>query len=377
MYYIDRIDQKLKQLRDCFAGYRAAGLGVCRLDPEEKNPLYRGWSTVSLDDPELFDVTDNIGILTGWLSDGGRPGHALVVIDLDAMVAILAADSYLPATGMIEGRPGKPRSHRYYLVPIGSIPPEHVSTAEQSAPAALAAGKHPGPAKQQFRDREGAQLVEVLGSGQQAAAPPSVHPSGEVREWEGGTMGKPAVVPWPDLLVAVRRLAASCGWVPEEPRAGRNDKVAGVPRVPEAPAAERFRRAKRYMTAACGGTGIPGTQEGTGARAKAFGLASRLVNGFDLDPEEALPLLLAWGQRDDQLDHEGNWFPWDEDELYRFLVDADRKGDHEDRPRGYLLADRDEDDKDDDDQERPAGRAATGGRYADWFARHRRRMSME
>ena len=82
--------------------------------------------------------------------------------------------------------------------------------------------------------------------------------------------------------------------------------------------------------------------------------------------------MIAWGQRDDQLDRDGNWFPWEERDLERFLTDADRKGDYQERPRGYLLADQDE-----DDQERPTGRATTGGRYADWFARHRRRMSTE
>jgi hypothetical protein len=351
MYYIDRTDQKLKRLRDCVIGYRDAGLGVCRLDPEEKNPIYRGWSTVSLDDPDLFDVTDNIGILAGWLSDGGRPGHALVVIDLDAVAAILAADRFLPATGMIEGRPGKPRSHRYYLVPVGSIPPEYVSTAEQSAPAALAAGKHAGPAKQQFRDRDGTLLVEILGSGQQAAAPPSIHPSGEVREWEGGTMGTPAAVPWPDLLAAVRRLAAACGWVPEKPKPVRGGKAASVPQVPNdakeskgshVPLSERLRRARQYLTESCGGTGIPGTTAGRGADARCFNLACKLVHGFVLDPDEALPLLEAWGQRDDQTDEDGDWFPWSSAELMHKLRDADLREDRAGRPRGYLLTERDD-----------------------------------
>lgn len=375
MRYIDPAAERLKDIRSSVGEYVAAGFAVCRLTVAEKNPIYPKWSTFGYD-PELFDQEDNVGLLCGWLSEP-TPGNYLVGIDLDALRALGLADQYLPATGMIEGRASKPRSHRYYLVPVSTIPEQQVSTAEQAAPAAVAAGKHAGPAKLQFRDATCRMLVEISGTGGQLAAPPSIHPSGEVREWEGGTMGTPAVVPWPDLLAAVRRLAAACGWTPEKPRPLRGGVAVTGLNVPDAPTSERLRRAWSYLRDACGGTGIPGTQEGRGARGKAFGLASRLVNGFDLDPDEALPLLLAWGQRDDQLDRDGHWFPWEERELERLLTDADRKGDHEDRPRGYLLADRDEDEQDEDDQERPAGRAATGGRYADWFARHRRRMSME
>src|SRR5436309_1291039 len=141
MKYIDGGDQKLKRIRDCVAGYRDAGLAVCRLVPGQKNPIYPAWPTTSLDDPDLFGPDDNLGILTGWLSDGRRPGHALVGIDLDDPEALSLADRFLPPTGMIEGRKSKPRSHRDFLVPCDSIPDRHVSTAEQAAAAALSAGK--------------------------------------------------------------------------------------------------------------------------------------------------------------------------------------------------------------------------------------------
>ena len=350
MKYIVSLDQKLKQVRDCVAGYIAAGLAVCRLPPDDKNPQYPGWPTRSLL-PHRFGQATNVGIITGWISDGGRPGHALVVIDLDAVAAILAADSYLPPTGMVEGRPSKPKSHRYYLVPCDTIPATDISTAEQSAPAAQRRGLHPGPAKQQFRDADDRVILELLGSGQQAAAPPSIHPSGEVREWEDGTMGTPAVVPWPDLLAAVRRLANSCGWVPEEPRAVRGGKGAGVPRVSKdakeskgspVPVSGRVRRARQYLTESCGGTGIPGTTAGRGADARCFNLACKLVHGFGLDPDEALPLLEAWGLREDQIDEDGDWFPWSSAELMHKLRDADQREDRAGRPRGYLLTERDD-----------------------------------
>ena len=54
-----------------------------------------------------------IGIITGALTDFNRPGHALVVIDLDDSAALELADRYLPPTGMEDGRASKSRSHRY------------------------------------------------------------------------------------------------------------------------------------------------------------------------------------------------------------------------------------------------------------------------
>lgn len=192
----------------------ARGFAVCRLLPGEKRPTYPGWTTRSLA-PDDFGPGDNIGVLGGWLSDGGRPGHALVIIDLDHPDAVARADEFLPATGVIEGRAGKPQSHRYFLVPVDSIPPAHVSQAEQAAPAARAAGKHPGAAKKVFKlAATGKTAIDVIGTGGQVACPPSVHPSGEGREWEGGSPGIPAVVSFSGLWAAVSKLADAIGCKP-------------------------------------------------------------------------------------------------------------------------------------------------------------------
>src|SRR5262245_31356107 len=89
---------------------RAAGFALCRPDPDEKKPTYKGWPTFSLEPPD-FPLDALIAIIGGPLSHGDHLGHALIVIDLDAIEAIIAADEYLPETGMVEGRVGKPRSH--------------------------------------------------------------------------------------------------------------------------------------------------------------------------------------------------------------------------------------------------------------------------
>src|SRR5438045_2304459 len=95
---------------------RQRGFAICKPDPREKKPTYRGWSTRSLE-PSDFAGGDQIGVMAGALSDGGKPGRSLVIIDLDAATAVERADAYLPVTGMSEGRPSKPRAHRYFLVP--------------------------------------------------------------------------------------------------------------------------------------------------------------------------------------------------------------------------------------------------------------------
>ena len=126
--------------------YRTLGLGLARLRYNAKKPTVRGWTTRSAE-PDEFVVNEQIGILLGWPSDCAHPGYSLVCIDLDADAAVAHADEFLPPTGMIEGRAGKPRSHRYYLILNGSIPKWAVSSAPQAAKAAAANHRHAGPAK--------------------------------------------------------------------------------------------------------------------------------------------------------------------------------------------------------------------------------------
>jgi putative DNA primase/helicase len=186
---------------------RARGFALCKPDPGEKKPTYRCWATRSLEADDFRDG-DLYGILGGPLSDGNRPGHALVIIDLDGRAALEKADDYLPPTGMEEGKPEKPRDHRYFLVPLASVPPWAESPAEQAAEAARQAAGHPGPFKKGLNHaRTKKRLIDFIGTGGQVVCPSP----GNRREWVGGGPGEPAVVPFPDLWRAVERLAAACG----------------------------------------------------------------------------------------------------------------------------------------------------------------------
>ncbi|HYH64403.1 MAG TPA: phage/plasmid primase, P4 family [Urbifossiella sp.] len=245
-------------VRACAAYYRSRGLAVCRIKPGEKSPSTPGWPTRSAE-PGEFAPDEGIGLLPGPLSAAGRPGHALVVIDLDSPPALAAADAHLPPTGMVEGRPGKPRSHRCFLLPLDSIPPWATSTAEQAAPAARAAAGHPGPRKFAFRGPDGTTHYDFLGTGSAVVCPPSAHTSGELREWEGGVVGEPPVVSFDELWVRLCSLAGAVGAVVPNAAAA---PAAGVPAAPTAarggeadaaatscpiPAVERLKLARRYL----------------------------------------------------------------------------------------------------------------------------------
>jgi hypothetical protein len=300
------------------------GLAVCRIDHQEKKPTYRGWSTRSLG-AEDFAADDLIGIMGGPLSDGRRPGHALVIIDLDDAAALEKADGYLPPTGMTEGRAGKPRSHRYYLVPLASVPEAEHSTAEQAAPAAVAATGHPGPRTRSFRATDGREILRLIGTGGQAVCPPSLHPSGEPREWDGpdGRPGRPAVVAYPDLRAAVEGLAAACGWV-------RKEAVAPAGGAPPAGGGESAgldgrleRRVLAYLDA------CPPAVSGRGGHDQLFRVAIALAHGFALAAEVAVELLTThYNPRCRP--------PWTTKEIRHKVEDALAAG--RDKPRGHLLA---------------------------------------
>jgi hypothetical protein len=259
------------------------------VDPGTKNPTYPGWPTRSLEADD-FDQDNLVGIIAGPLSDGNRPGHALVIVDLDAMSAVEKADVYLPPTEMQEGRPGKPRSHRYYLVPLGTIPAEACSTAAQAAAAAIEQCGHPGPRTRPFNHPETRKrMIDFLGTGAQVVCPPSLWTSAdgtrtERRAWDGGEPGEPSVVSYAELWGAVCRLAEACGWKPPKP----------APRVAPAGANQDQdqdhhlvvrRRVLPYL-ARC----APAVS-GDGGHAQTFAVARAVVYGFGLGADVGFQLL--------------------------------------------------------------------------------------
>jgi hypothetical protein len=120
---------------------------------------------------------ENIGLLLG------EPSRGLLDVDLDVPEAIVVADRLLPSTERIHGRPGNPRSHRWYVV---------VRSPEKT---------------ERFKDLDGTCLLELRSTGSQTLVPPSLHPSGELLVWE--STGEPCPLEAAPLRLAVGRTAAA------------------------------------------------------------------------------------------------------------------------------------------------------------------------
>jgi hypothetical protein len=115
----------------------------------------------------------------------GSPSGNRLDVDLDSPQARAAADLLLPPTGMVFGRPSSPRSHRIYRV-------------DQDFPKA----------QEKFTDLDGADLLELRGSGGITIYPPSCHKdSGEAIAWD--KCDEPGQVGLTDLHRAVSELAAA------------------------------------------------------------------------------------------------------------------------------------------------------------------------
>jgi hypothetical protein len=277
--------------------YRDRGFAVCRIRPGQKRPTYKSWNQYSLE-PDQFRQKDNIGLQAGALSGN------LVCVDLDHADVLDKADRYLPETGMVEGRGGKPRSHRWFLVK--DVPPE------LAAPDHVAGGLG-GPRTRRLKRPDGVTLVEFLGTGAQAVVPASLWVSrdgtrSEKRQWH--KLAEPAVVDCRELFEATCRLAAAAGWVTREcsrPGKGRVSREAPGP-LPM-PTGKIVQQARKYLAK------MDPAIEGQGGDRQTYQAAYVLVLGFGLPPEEALPLLVEYNRRCDP--------PWTLEELRHKLQMAD------------------------------------------------------
>lgn len=162
--------------------YKARGWSVIPVVPRGKAPRWGdGWPNVKLTEAEIesiFGEGDNVGVIlgvaSGWLVD----------VDLDAPEAVAVADYFIPETGAVFGRKGKPRSHRLFVC-------EGATTVKHRF----------GPKK------AGGMIVELRSTGGQTVFPPGVHESGEQIEWV--TLGKPRVISFDELRRAVVCIGAA------------------------------------------------------------------------------------------------------------------------------------------------------------------------
>jgi hypothetical protein len=257
------------------------GFATCWVEQGEKNPTKYGWNRQS-QPAEDYTPFANLGIQTGKLSDD------MVCVDMDRRDVLAKADQYLPYTPMVDGRQGKPRSHRYYRV--RNIPPDMIADTKVAG-----AG---GPRTKRFGDAK----IDWQGTGVQVVCPPSIHESGEVRVWDDPN-ADPAEVDFADLWDAVYDLAVEHGFI------------------------DRTLEAKKHVSKIK-------AVSGQGGHNSTFHVASALVNGFDLPAEEAFIILRAWNETN------AIGEKWTDDELLHELKCAiDKIGTDPRYPRGYLIRD--------------------------------------
>jgi hypothetical protein len=209
-------------------------------------------------------------------------------VDFDRKEVLERAADYMPYTPMMDGRPGKPNSHWYYRVV--NIPPEFIATPNVAGGAGGPRTKRFGPAK-----------IDWQGTGVQVVCPPSVHASGETRVWADPD-AEPPVIDFMDLWESTRELALEFGWV-DRTIEGRQYVM------------------KRRAVAKQGG------HDAT------FHVASALVNGYQIDGEDAWDILQSWNRTNAEP-------PWSEGELRYKLESAIAAIGTDPRfPPGYLIRD--------------------------------------
>jgi len=297
----------------------SAGFHLLRIDPKTKRPVDIGWPLNGVSDPGRFVMPDggllNVGIATGPQSGG------VVCVDLDGIPADLA-DQHLPPTGMVEGRASAPRTHRWYRITDSEFAEDDLPRSGATREA-MDAGKLPrfvgirryDCGKVASGKRCG---IDFQAAGAQVVVPPSVHPSGEVREWHGGARGEPAAICLADLRAGIERLATRLGW-----RGGRPTQPLLPVSVPVFPPT---------MTALARVNGDDQQSQGTpdvwcADALRALGPAVEHQGGHDhtykacclggdyaLSPEVFWPLLSAWNQSCQP--------PWDESRLRQTMMNA-------------------------------------------------------
>jgi len=237
----------------------------------------------------------NFALLTGaapW-SDS-NPG--IVVIDSDDEEADEIVRRCCPPTPMtqVTGRGGL---HRLYRRPsIEAVP--YIANRQKT----WVGGK-------QYN-------LDVRADGGYIMAPGSIHPTTGMLYREE--------IPW-TLELLLRCPVYDPAWLPCEAAERFNGRRSTVvmPGIIDAAdhdeviskiglsVAERERQARIYLDA------VSGTQEGTGADRSCTALIMRLLHGFALPADSVLEMLTQWGQRQDQLDANGGWYPWTEKEISR------------------------------------------------------------
>ena len=249
----------------------ARGLKVVWIRPREKRPLLDCWVERATSDAadltaQARDVppTAGVGIALGYQADG-RYLLAIDVDDAERWTELTAQYGQPPPTLAISSARGDKLLYRVS---------ESVDTLSQLRNV-TGLGKRPG--------------VDVKVAGGQIVAPPSIHPSGTQYTWH--TDLPIAVLPqrWLDAILPLRV-------VPPPPPSSPRDRSAMI------------RRARAWVAKA------DPAVAGQGGHDRAWAVARKLLQDFELNENDAWSILAEYNQRCQP--------PWSHSELLHKLTDA-------------------------------------------------------
>lgn len=146
------VPDALKTVREWAEYYIKRGLRVVPLEPGKKSPEHTNWLRL-VHKATDFRPDDNIGLV---LVNG------LIDNDNDSKEAVALAPKFMPDTGAIFGRTGKPASHRLYR--CKDFPEKPIVIKDHGAPP-------------------NESTISELRVNHQSMVPPSRHPSGEMVQW--------------------------------------------------------------------------------------------------------------------------------------------------------------------------------------------------
>lgn len=153
----------------------------------------------------------NIGIKGGEVSGG------IVVVDLDDPVAVELAPRFFPPTPTVWGRKGNRASKWMYRIDGGDI----VRTYDVPSAESRTTGQGEKAKKSKFLELRGA-------SDHYDLIPPSIHPEGDVYEWEGEPFAEPVEIKRAVLVTRAGLLAATCLFVRAWGEGSRHDLALAV-----------------------------------------------------------------------------------------------------------------------------------------------------
>jgi hypothetical protein len=296
------------------ARLRRLRFGICRILPEEKIPTYKRWTHASLEPLDFVGYRNpNLGIQAGAISGN------LVIVDADKPAIRKAAAARLPRT-MSDGRPSTGAAHWYYRV---------TDVPAWATAGPNVAGGLGGPKIMHFTDSEGLPIgLDFLGTGAQAVCPPSLHHSGERRQW----LIEPEEIltlPFMELWPLAKALAQDHGAANADRETDLPKTIFTAPPVGSSPhTGKATNTGDVHARAIAWLAKCQSAVSGQGGHKQTFCSARAMAWGFDVGSDAAFELL--------QEHYNPRCLPpWTDAELIHKCEDADTLP--YGKPRGYLL----------------------------------------